>query len=208
MVATANTTFTLTGPIFLGANLLTVVGGGNLFFNGQISGSGGLNLMPATLILSANNTYTGPTTVYGILIVNGSQPSSAITVNTGILAGTGTVGAIVVKSGGIVEPGPLNGGVGTMIAASADFSQGGELLIRIPSLTSYDQLNVTGMLTLGGTSTLVLDVQGLTKRGKVTSNVSFGSVSGTFSTVKLINNPLNFTAKLKYRANSLDVDFS
>jgi autotransporter-associated beta strand protein len=208
IVATPNTTFTFSSPMFLSSYQLTVVGPGSLLFNGQISGSGGLNLMPATLTLSANNTYTGPTTVNGNLIVNGSQPSSAVTVQTGILAGTGSVGAVVIQSGGIVEPGPLNGGVGTLTASSADFSQGGELLIRIPSLASFDQLNVSGAFTLGGTSTLVIDVQDLTTKGKATGIISFGSVSGTFNTVNVSHNHLSFKVKLKPRANSFDVDIS
>ena len=45
-----------------------------------------------SLVLTAANTYTGPTTVNaGALVVNGSIASSAVTVNSGaILAGTGT----------------------------------------------------------------------------------------------------------------------
>ena len=60
-----------------------------------------------SLVLTAANTYTGPTTVNaGALVVNGSIANSAVTVNSGaILAGTGTVGATTINSGGTFAPG-------------------------------------------------------------------------------------------------------
>jgi autotransporter-associated beta strand protein len=104
IVAQVGTTFTLTGAISNGGNLLTVGGKGTTVINGLISGSGGLTQSNGQLTLTANNPFTGPTTVGGTLVVNGSQPSSAVTVSTGgLLAGTGTVGAIT-ASGGTVEP--------------------------------------------------------------------------------------------------------
>jgi autotransporter-associated beta strand protein len=216
IAATPGTTFTFKGPIATGFSMLTVFGPGSVVLNGVISGAGGLNQLPGTLTLSANNTYTGATTAGGILIVNGVQTASPVTVNAGgTLAGIGSVGAVVVKNGGTVEPGPLNGGGNSSLtAASADFSQGGELLVRIPNRgtpgVDYDQFIVTGAVTLGGASTLVFDVSGLTKRGKVSGIVTFGSVSGTFTNVSVspVNNPLNLKAKLKYHANRLDVTLS
>jgi hypothetical protein len=210
-LTTASGTQYCSGGINNNGYLLNVAGPGTLFVNGLISGAGGLNLLPGTLTLSANNSYTGATTVNGILIVNGIQPSSAVTVNAGgVLAGVGSVGAFVAKNGGTVEPGPLGSGIGTLTAASADFSQGGTLLIRIPDKgtpgVNYDQFDVTGTLTLGGTSALVLDVNGLTKRGNFSGIVLYGSVSGKFSTVTLINNPLGFKAKPpKYRSADIAV---
>jgi autotransporter-associated beta strand protein len=215
IAATPGTTFTFSGQMYTGISPLTlnVAGPGTLFFNGLITGAGGLNLLPATLTLSANNSYTGPTTVNGNLIVNGVQPSSAVTVNAGgILAGTGSVGAVVAKSGGTVEPGPLGSGIGTLIAASADFSQGGTLLIRAPNKgtpgVNYDQFDVTGTLTLGGSSSLAIDVNGLPARGKLFGIVLYGSVSGNFSTIQLINNGLGLKVNPKYRSTQLDVDLT
>src|SRR5262249_42730601 len=107
---------TLTGAVMEGANLLTVVSKGNVTFKGVISGSGGLTVQGSgTVTLTANNTYTGPTTTSGKLVVNGSQPGSPVTVNSGgLLAGTGSVGALTVNKGGTVAPGPLNGSVGIL----------------------------------------------------------------------------------------------
>jgi len=75
-----------------------------------ISGNGSLTKNGAgALNLTANNTYSGPTTVNtGNLTVTGATAAtSAITVkNSATIAGTGTVaGSVVVENGGAVAPG-------------------------------------------------------------------------------------------------------
>jgi autotransporter-associated beta strand protein len=211
LAAALGTSLTVNGAIANGGHLLTAAGPGGVVLGGVISGSGGLDQLTGTLTLSANNTYTGPTTTKGTLVVNGAQPSSAISVNAGgLLAGTGSVGAVTVN-GGTVAPGPP-GGVGTLTAASADFSNGGTLLIRVPAYgtpgVKYGQLRVTGNLTLGGTSALTLDLNGLGTAGTASGIAVYGSVKGTFSTVKLLNNPKNRKVTLHYGATGLDAVFS
>ena len=72
-------TLNLNGQIGLSGNLLTVTGPGKTSANGVISGtatSGITKNGSGTLTLSANNTYTGVTTVNGgLLLVNGQQYS-------------------------------------------------------------------------------------------------------------------------------------
>ena len=61
-----------------------------------------------TLVLTATSTYSGATTVSaGTLVVDGDiTSSSGVTVNAGArLAGTGTVGATTIASGGMFAPG-------------------------------------------------------------------------------------------------------
>jgi hypothetical protein len=102
--------------------------------------------------------------------------------------------------------------VGILTAASADFSGGGTLLIHIPAYgtpgINYDQFNVTGALTLGGTSTLTLDVKGLPGPGTASGIVLYTSHTGTFTNKKLINNPHNLNLALTYGLTSLDADLS
>jgi subtilase-type serine protease len=72
----------------------------------DISGHGGLTKQGiGTLVLTGNNTYSGPTLVnQGRLAINGSL-QSAVTVNDGgILGGNGRIGALTAKSGGTVAP--------------------------------------------------------------------------------------------------------
>ncbi len=87
----ANTTQTLTGVISDGGAPGTL----------DMTGAG-------TLVLSAINTYTGPTNVdAGTLQVNGSIATSSLTSvnNGGTLAGAGTVGNTQINGGGSFAPG-------------------------------------------------------------------------------------------------------
>ena len=70
-----------------------------------------------TTILTATNTYSGPTTVNGgTLAVNGSIANSAVTVNAGgTLGGNGTVGNTAVNAGGVLAPG---NSIGTLTSAA------------------------------------------------------------------------------------------
>jgi autotransporter-associated beta strand protein len=202
--------FTLSGLLVNNGNLLTVGSPGaiTLTSTAVISGTGGLTVQgPGTLTLWANNTYSGPTTVNGgTLVVNGSQPLSPITINVGgTLAGIGTVGTLSVK-GGTVAPGPLGGGVGVLTVSSANFSLGGILDIQVFPTGTFDQLNAIGLLTLGGTSTLLVNANGLSSHKTFPKIVKYGSRSGTFSTVTKTNTSL--TPTLIYGANSLEVDFN
>ena len=70
----------------------------------------------------------------------------------------------------------------------------------------YDQLNLgAGVLTLGGSSVLTLDLAGLTTSGTVNNLITYGSETGAFSAVNLIDNPNNFQAVLTYTASGLNV---
>ncbi|MBI1918657.1 MAG: autotransporter-associated beta strand repeat-containing protein, partial [Planctomycetes bacterium] len=111
-----------------------------------------------TFTLAATNTYTGATTVNaGTLFVDGSTAAASdFTVNNATLGGNGTVGGnITVNSGGHVAPGDL---VGTLNAGgSVDFGVGSAFDEQITNATtgSFDQLNVTGNVTLASTGASV-----------------------------------------------------
>ncbi|OLB16736.1 MAG: hypothetical protein AUH07_00295 [Gemmatimonadetes bacterium 13_2_20CM_70_9] len=147
-------TLTVSGGITNGGFPLTVGGAGNTTISTTaISGTGGLTKDgTGTVTLSASNTYTGTTTVSaGSLLVNGSQGSSAVSLNGGTLGGTGTVGAITsTGSGGSVAPGV---GVGILTSGNVNWSSGSPgFVVQLNGTTAgtgYDQLNVTGSVNLG-----------------------------------------------------------
>jgi autotransporter-associated beta strand protein len=201
-----------------GNGTIDVTGSNTLTYGGIIAnnstGTGSLvTIDTGTLTLSGANTYSGGTTINGGALAatntSGSATGSgAVAVNTGgTLEGTGSVSGTVTASGGTVKPGFSPG---ILTAGAANFSSGGTLRIQVSGYgaagTNYSQLNLGGgTLTAGGTSTLILDLSGLTTAGTATGIVLYGSVVGTFTTVTVVNNPLNFDVTLSYTASSLNV---
>nr|WP_258405780.1 putative Ig domain-containing protein [Shewanella mangrovisoli] len=125
-------------------------------FSGVVSGAGSLvKAGTGTFILSGTSTFSGATQVSaGTLLVTGNiAPSSGVTVASGAtLGGTGTVAAVSVANGGNLSPG--NAGPGLInIAGNLLLNSGANLLLDITgtsAATQYDQLNVTGTVTLTG----------------------------------------------------------
>jgi autotransporter-associated beta strand protein len=123
------------------------VGGDNAIDGGLTKNGGG------KLTLGATSTYTGATTVNGgTLAVNGSIATSSLTtVNSGgTLAGTGTVGSLSVAANGLLTPG---NSAGTLNAGNTDLQLGSTFGIELNGATAgsgYDQLNVTGTVSLAG----------------------------------------------------------
>ncbi|MCX6972456.1 MAG: autotransporter-associated beta strand repeat-containing protein [Verrucomicrobia bacterium] len=113
-----------------------------------------------TLTLSNTNTYSGATLVStGTLLVNGStSASSAVNVSSGArLGGNGTVGgSLTVASGATLAPGNSPG-----ILSSGNLSLSGILSMEINGVTvgtQYDQVNVTGTVSLVSGNTLTLSL--------------------------------------------------
>lgn len=128
--------------------------------SGVLSGSGQLIKSGAgTLTLTGTNTYTGATNINtGKLVVNGNISTSSMTTvkNTGILGGSGTVGALTAMSGGTVSPG---NSPGILSAGNTDLQLGSTLSLELGGTSAgvdYDRLNVTGTVTLAGLLNLAI----------------------------------------------------
>ncbi len=120
-------------------------------FDGVISGIGSvIQNGTGTTVLTAINTYSGPTTVNaGTLSVNGSIASSVLTtVNSGgTLGGTGSVFDTVIN-GGTLAPG---NSIGTFtVTGNLTFTGGSTYAVEI-SPTAADRTNVSGSAALAGT---------------------------------------------------------
>lgn len=134
---------------------LTVGGNGaSTSYSGILSGGGGLTKTGSgEMTLTNASTYTGATTVNaGKLVVNGSVSTSVLTTvsGTGTLGGIGTVGALTATAGGTVAPG---NSPGILNAGNTSLESGSTLSIEINGDTvgsRYDQLNVTGSVSLAG----------------------------------------------------------
>lgn len=115
-----------------------------------------------TTTLSANNSYSGATTINaGTLLVTGSIANSATTVNTGgTLGGTGTTGPVT--SSGAVAPGTS---AGTLSTGSLVLSTNSFLNFELDAPGTVgsgvnDLIAITGDLTLDGRYTIA-DLGGL-----------------------------------------------
>jgi autotransporter-associated beta strand protein len=179
------------GTVALGSGSLTTGGNNNsTTFSGVISGDGGLTKEGASqFILWGVNTYAGPTRINGgALFLNGSlSAASAVTVNSGgALAGWGTVyGPVTVAPEGIIDPG--GPGPGILSTGSVNFSAGSQFIVELNGTvpgTQYDQLRVTGTVSLGS-STLVVTVGFATKNGDgfviIDNDGKKDNVVGTFA---------------------------
>ena len=167
------------------------------------------NTSSGTLTLANTNTYTGPTDIYGgTLQVNGSitSPSGVAVSNGAVLSGTGSTTAVV---GGSVNPGSTTNPTGTLTVASANLASGGNVTVALAGATGSvvaGDLNVTGTLTLGGTSTLTLNVASLTG---YTNNpitiITADNITGQFSAINFINNPDNDQFTVNYTSTTVTV---
>ena len=105
-----------------GANTLAIGtnSGSGSFPGAIINGTGTASFIKegtGTQVLTGANTYTGPTTINGgILEVDGSLGTSAVTVNA-VLDGSGTLnGAVTIASGGLVAGGLTLAGGATVLS--------------------------------------------------------------------------------------------
>jgi len=126
-----------------------------------LAGVGALTKTAAgTVTLSGANTYSGATTIdIGTLSVTGTIADSAVAINSGgTLIGSGTVGDVVVASGGTFSPGLSPG---TLNSGAAVWESGGTYLWEINKATGlkgaplglgWDWLDITGGLSITATS--------------------------------------------------------
>jgi autotransporter-associated beta strand protein/T5SS/PEP-CTERM-associated repeat protein len=159
-----------------------------------------------TLVLTATNTYSGPTTISaGTLVVNGSIANSAVTVNAGaLLAGSGIVGATTILSGGMFSPGPVGSPGSITIAGNLAFQSGALYIVQVnPSTASSD------IVTAGGSATLAGTVQAAFASGRYASRTytilsAAGGLNGTmFNALTTSNLPAGFSANLSYSATDV-----
>jgi autotransporter-associated beta strand protein len=227
--ASGSANVTITGSNFTFARPVTLTGLTSLQVNapvtitGAISGTGGLTVSGSgNLVLTGTNNYSGATTLAGgLLTINGTQGNSAVAVQGGTLSGTGTTGFLTVGSAGTLIPSnpvPTPAAKGVLTAPGANFSEGGNLTLRIGGTTAagtdYSSLNLgSGPLVVGGNgstapSTLTLDLTGLSSPGVASGAIVYGSQLGTvpaFNQLNVLNNPNDYAASLDYTPTALNV---
>jgi hypothetical protein len=178
----------LGGEISLGANTLTLSYDVNA--TGKINGTGGLAIGDI-IVLSGPNTYTGPTTINQRAEIDGLQPSSALSTAAyynSTVSGTGRTGSITLNSGASIQPGQgFGGSIGKLSSGSATLSAGSYLFATLNGSlpgVSYDQLSVTGAVSIDPAANLYTTLGFTPAKGQifvVVSNDGIDPVIGTFS---------------------------
>ena len=159
----ASATLTLNGNLTAGSGYTLALGGTNAGVNtygGTIGNGRNLALLKdgsTTWRLTATNTYTGATTVQaGRLIVDGSIANSTVTVQSNaVVSGSGTLGGLIVASGGTIAPGNSPGT--QTVNGNVVWNPGGNYNWEIHNATGgagsgWDSLNITGTLNLSALS--------------------------------------------------------
>ncbi|MBD1942561.1 cadherin-like domain-containing protein [Coleofasciculus sp. FACHB-712] len=149
---------------FGGTGAITLVGSATNTFTGLGSGTqGNLAIDKATstdkALLGSNETFSSVVVNEGIFDVNGKTATAGTTINSGgTLGGSGTViGNVTVNSGGVLAPGS---GIGILNTRSVNFTNGSLFNVELGGTSAgngagfYDQLNVTGTVTIGTSAVL------------------------------------------------------
>ncbi|HVS58128.1 MAG TPA: hypothetical protein VHD60_00090 [Candidatus Saccharimonadales bacterium] len=182
------TTTTLTGP-FSGGHKFTLPGvtyGGKLVVdssnNTSSMSNGTYNPAVVSKTLTGNhpdvNLYIG--SAYAVS-VDGVQGDTTVA-SGGTLEGSGSVGALTVNSGGTVAPGHSPG-----CLASGNLTLNGSYAFQIGGTTAcsgYDQINVTGTVSISGALNVSLYNNYAPKTGEsytIIQNDGSDAVTGTFT---------------------------
>jgi formylglycine-generating enzyme required for sulfatase activity len=183
--------------VFLGGETTISVSTSTLTLSQTLGGGAAVGAQGAltkrgsgTLVLSAANTYAGGTTVAeGTLTVTNTTGTATgtgpVTVGSGAtIAGSGKVGALSLAGGSSVAPGLASG---TLSAGNTTWAGGAGYACEINKATGgtagassgWDQLAVTGTLTLNATSAskFTLSVVSLDASGNTGQATGFSSTS-------------------------------
>jgi autotransporter-associated beta strand protein len=173
-------------------------------FDGAISGPGQVvQFGTGKTVLTAVNTYTGPTYVNGgTLSVNGSIASSPVFVNFGgTLGGNGTVGPTTLLAGGTLSPG---NSVGTLtVNGNLVFAAASLYMVEVEG-NNADRTNASGTATLAGTVG-VSHLGGKLARSYTILSAAAGR-TGTFDSLVPINLPAFITASLAYTPTDVQLN--
>ena len=203
IIVAAGATHVISSPIDTNGQLLRVQNSGTLLITGALGGSGNLSnfLGDGLTVLTAANTLSACNALgTGTLAVTGSQPNTSINVQQGgTLAGVGSVGTISVvpnasPPGPAIAPGINSPGILNAVNSISFFDTPGVpslLRIKLNGATvgsGYDQLNVSGTVTLRNNVQLVVTLgPGFTPnpgdRFVIVQNDGTDAISGVFQTL-------------------------
>lgn len=187
-------------------------------WSNPISGVGDLTKRgDGALVLAGDNTYTGRTVVRGgALAVDGRIISETTVTNGGVLAGTGTVGDVILKNKGVIAPGSVEetGAATAPLTVDGTLVQGtGSVYAAGLTTTQSDRIDATGAVLIESGATLSLAREsstGLTVGTHYTLLTADAGVAGTYGTVQaafLVDRPFVEVA-LTYDLDTVSADLA
>lgn len=167
---------------------VTKSGSGTLSIQIPVSNGGAIQVADTgTLQFTAGYSQTGGSV--GVETSATLSSTSPLTIQGGIVFGSGTIAGSVTNTGGVVAPGALPAGTGRL-TITGDYTQGidGRLEIQARGLTvasQYDQLQVNGNVSIGAQFEFT-EVDGFSAPPSSSFNfLSATAVSGSFETASL-----------------------
>jgi len=161
---TTPTSFTfggLTGSrnLLLGTNKAFSIGNNNssTTYSGQLSGSGSAvnKIGTGTFTLTGASSYTGPTiSSNGVLILNGTNTSTAVTVGNAFLYGAGSVGSLTIS--GQFSAGSASNTVGRIAAQGLTLPSNGRMQVNVSAMTGTAGTD-WDVISVGGAGTYTVD---------------------------------------------------
>jgi autotransporter-associated beta strand protein len=175
------------GWIYLGLN------NGSSEFDGSFTGIGyapGFTVGKTgsgTFTMTGTNTFSAGNTAIraGKMVINGYQPQSPVIVSNGAtLGGSGTVGTIAAS--GNISPGTSPG---ILTSSNVTFTSSGNFTVELtgpnPGVGGYDQLNVTGTVSLANATLMVVPAfatpVSIGQKFIIINNDLSDAINGTFS---------------------------
>jgi hypothetical protein len=175
---------------------------GSLGFGNAVSNTGIFIISKGTAVVANAFVQTsGGTNLTGGAL----NSSNTIAINGGFLSGVGTINANVYNNG---EVNPGGTGAPGILAINGSYTQSGSGVLNIElggpiAGSQFDQLNVSGSASLGGT----LNISLLHNLGDLCGGsfaaLNSSPVNGTFSTINGLSQPGGMTITPAYRSSSL-----
>jgi len=158
------TLFTLGGltgsrNLLLGTNKAFSIGNNNsnTTYSGQLSGSGCAvsKIGTGTFTLTGASSYTGPTiSSNGVLILNGTNTSTAVTVGNAFLYGAGSVGSLTIS--GQFSAGSASNTVGRLATLGLTLPSNGRMQVNLSAMTGTAGTD-WDLVSVGGAGTYTVD---------------------------------------------------
>jgi outer membrane autotransporter protein len=174
-------------------------------FSGGLSGAGSMTFRGGgTALLGSSGAFSGGTFVEDstVTLADAALGASVFTVQTdGVLAGVGTIGGLVVNSGGVAAPGNSPGTL--TVKGDVAFNSGSVYRVDVTAGGAHDLIDATGAVTLSSGASLELNAGAavflpgttyalITTSGTITG--TFGSLTGELpsSTYIFLNPGLSY----------------